>query len=528
MHAPKLFAPLAILSLVAAQSSAQLLDWLPIQDLPLTRWEAEGQPIAPGTSSACLWDPDGDGPLPRCVVLAGTLNLVIPNGHNIAFLTPDGWVGIPEPDGSGTIYSMETYTAPGRNVADLFVALNGRGVHRRDGNTWTHLLDLPSPHVMTVLDLDGDGPQAPILAIGARDGVYIHNGATTTQLLGGISPTDVWSLLMWDRDGDGPLPARLLAAGSGIREWNGSQWNVFEHRTSGYVHKLCAFDFDSEGPNPPELVAVGSFTTMGGVNTGPVAALRNGTWVGLGTPFTGNVVENAVSFDPDLSGPMPPRLVVCGDFSQIGGLAARRLAYFVNGGWNLFPEHWMGTAVVLEVNDDAGFSDSPQLLIAGLATRPAFAAFALCDGPAGYRNDPAGGRRPQGETLSIGVVPTGDELSFRWYKGTTPVVRGTTASGSVISGTASPRLTISGLTPQDEGEYHLTVGNAFGTVTTQNAAISLGCAADFNADDTVDFPDYLDFITAFVNGDPVSDFNNDMEFDLFDYLDFVQAFSSPC
>ena len=136
--------------------------------------------------------------------------------------------------------------------------------------------------------------------------------------------------------------------------------------------------------------------------------------------------------------------------------------------------------------------------------------------------------RPQGETLSIGVVPTGDELSFRWYKGTTPVVSGTTASGSVISGTASPRLTISGLTPQDEGEYHLTVGNAFGTVTTQNAAISLGCAADFNADDTVDFPDYLDFITAFVNGDPVSDFNNDMEFDLFDYLDFVQAFSSPC
>jgi hypothetical protein len=54
------------------------------------------------------------------------------------------------------------------------------------------------------------------------------------------------------------------------------------------------------------------------------------------------------------------------------------------------------------------------------------------------------------------------------------------------------------------------------------------CPADFNADTSIDFFDYLDFVAAFSSNDPAADFNADTSIDFFDYLDFVAAFSSPC
>lgn len=54
------------------------------------------------------------------------------------------------------------------------------------------------------------------------------------------------------------------------------------------------------------------------------------------------------------------------------------------------------------------------------------------------------------------------------------------------------------------------------------------CVADYNADGTVDFFDYLDFVAAFSSGAPAADFNADTVIDFFDYLDFVAAFSTGC
>ena len=55
-----------------------------------------------------------------------------------------------------------------------------------------------------------------------------------------------------------------------------------------------------------------------------------------------------------------------------------------------------------------------------------------------------------------------------------------------------------------------------------------GCAADFNADGTLDFFDYLDFVDAFASGGSGADFNGDTVTDFFDYLDFVDAFATGC
>ncbi len=57
---------------------------------------------------------------------------------------------------------------------------------------------------------------------------------------------------------------------------------------------------------------------------------------------------------------------------------------------------------------------------------------------------------------------------------------------------------------------------------------SISCPADFNADNTVDFFDYLDFVAAFSSNQSAADFNADTTIDFFDYLDFVAAFSGGC
>jgi uncharacterized membrane protein len=54
------------------------------------------------------------------------------------------------------------------------------------------------------------------------------------------------------------------------------------------------------------------------------------------------------------------------------------------------------------------------------------------------------------------------------------------------------------------------------------------CRADQNADGTIDFFDYDDFVMAFERGVQTADFNDDMSVDFFDYDDFVAAFEAGC
>jgi uncharacterized protein YjiK len=54
------------------------------------------------------------------------------------------------------------------------------------------------------------------------------------------------------------------------------------------------------------------------------------------------------------------------------------------------------------------------------------------------------------------------------------------------------------------------------------------CPADVNADGSLDFFDYLDFVDAFTSLGARADFNGDGAVDFFDYLDFVDRFTSGC
>jgi hypothetical protein len=80
----------------------------------------------------------------------------------------------------------------------------------------------------------------------------------------------------------------------------------------------------------------------------------------------------------------------------------------------------------------------------------------------------------------------------------------------------------------NQGEDEATHASAIAFVRATLA----GCAADFNADGSLDFFDYADFVSCFAGEvcppERSADFNTDRSVDFFDYLDFVSAFEDGC
>ena len=483
----------------------------------------------------CLWDMDGPGPRPKQLVVGGSLDLTIPDASHLAYLDDDGWHGIPGAPFTATVYAMTVYKAPGQTHEDLYIGTRGQGVYRYDGINWSTIVS-GTAYEFQVTDLDGAGPEPAKLYIGTFQGVVSYDGTTATTLTGGANPTTCKAIFAWDPDGDGPqTPVIYVGQGILIKKWDGHTWTVFTttYRASSpgtnATQRISSFDFDGDGPNPPELVIAGGFGEVGTTSnhTGPIAVYRNGTFVGVG--INDGVVNDFETFDPDGAGPMQPWLVATGNFTLAGGAAGTKIAHLTDGAWSQFPPQWSSEGIVLLVANDAPFSDSPQLNVGGgFQSRPVFARFALSGGPSGVASNPNNVSRPAGATARVGVIPSGDELTFRWYKGDVALNDGVTAAGSTLAGVYGARLTISNLTAADVGQYKVQIGNAFGVVTSTYATVAIGCAADFNADNGIDFFDYLDFVDAFSLRRPNADFNGDDSIDLFDYLDFVDAFSTGC
>jgi hypothetical protein len=114
----------------------------------------------------------------------------------------------------------------------------------------------------------------------------------------------------------------------------------------------------------------------------------------------------------------------------------------------------------------------------------------------------------------------------------TPFTFAQNANTSALRWGTAATFAVTTNTPPTTGNASLTYFKTAGALALNGIRIpsngSVACPADFNADTTVDFFDYLDFVAAFSSNDPGADFNADTTIDFFDYLDFVAAFSSPC
>ncbi len=112
-------------------------------------------------------------------------------------------------------------------------------------------------------------------------------------------------------------------------------------------------------------------------------------------------------------------------------------------------------------------------------------------------------------------------FTYQWRKNGFPVL----LSDNPTAQSAS--LVFLSVTEFDNGDYTCIVSNSCGDTTSNTATLRV-CPSDFNCDTTVDFFDYLDFVSAFASNEPAADFNVDTVIDFFDYLDFVAAFSTGC
>jgi len=265
-------------------------------------WHAFGSGVSGGVRSLTTWDPDGDGPLSAQLVVGGSFTTAGgENVNNIAVWNGAAWQAL----GSGT-----------------------------NGTVWS----------LTTWDPDGDGPLSPQLLAGGQfttaggetvNNIAVWNGSAWQALGTGTSGT-VRSLATWDPDGEGPLAAQLVAGGifvtadgvtvNSIARWDGAAWQSLGSGTTLPVFSLTIWDPDGDGALGPQLVAGGGFTTAGGVTVNRIARWDGSAWQPFGSGLPTAAVWSLTTWDFDGGGPRAAQLVAGGSFTSAGGIPAGHIA----------------------------------------------------------------------------------------------------------------------------------------------------------------------------------------------------------
>ncbi len=169
-------------------------------------------------------------------------------------------------------------------------------------------------------------------------------------------------------------------------------------------------------------------------------------------------------------------------------------------------------------------------------------SFAIVSLPPRIQAEPLDTITCSGGTATLTIVTTGGAPSYRWRRlvgeSWVPLVDGPTGSGSTLSGTGTPSLSISGFSDADEGEYSCILFDTAAPLgVVSSTAYARACLSNYNCDGEVDILDFLDFIEDFSScensptpcgslGNP--DVNGDDFVDILDFLDFLDRFSAGC
>jgi trimeric autotransporter adhesin len=238
----------------------------------------------------------------------------------------------------------------------------------------------------------------------------------------------VYTMKLWDDDGDGPHPTELYAGGTfteaggspvgNIAKWDGENWVPMGDGFNGWVNTLAVYDDDGDGPHPQALYAGGLFTKSGDTVVNNVAKWNGTKWVAIGqgvgdevnalvvydppgAPKAGlyaggvfndaggnpaehiarwdgsawsalgagvdNIVECLIPVDLDGAGPGTPVLCVGGRFYNAGGQSHKFFATWSGSAWAGpadMPNHWVTTMAVRD--DDGNGAKPPAVYVGGL------------------------------------------------------------------------------------------------------------------------------------------------------------------
>ncbi len=275
--------------------------------------EQSAQPLSGRVFAAAVWDPDGPGPRPACLVVGGSSDLGFDGApfHSIAMYEDGQWgsLGAGLPGGIGEWNGVRALAVLNGDLiaAGTFVGTFGgpptlRRVARFNGTEWLPL---------------GLGMDLPVNALAVLNGALYAAGEFSAA--GGLPAERVarWDGASWSPLGPGihgPLdvPRAMTVFGgalvvggdismagglpmSNLAVWNGVEWSSPGAGVNDTVRALAVHD---NGATLPTLVVGGDFTMAGGIPA-PHIARRNsfGQWsafgAGLNRAVTALLVRNS-------------------------------------------------------------------------------------------------------------------------------------------------------------------------------------------------------------------------------------------
>jgi hypothetical protein len=245
--------------------------------------------------------------------------------------------------------------------------------------TWREILRVQAFETgigLASYDTDGPGPALPMLLFHHRPRTSYSNiprlgrieGSTILPI--GLQNASAVSMIVWDSDGPGPIPSRLIAAGGvqplnssswfGIAAWDGTTWTNLSPNANFDPTTVAIFDPDGEGPGPSTLAVGGNFAASGGQPAGTVAILNGTQWRIVprapNESFANFVPARLISHDPDGPGPRLPMLIA-GD---------RQIVAWDGSNWfSLSYGSSLGPVSIASFDPDGGGPAVPQLIAGG-------------------------------------------------------------------------------------------------------------------------------------------------------------------
>lgn len=235
------------------------------------------------------WDPDGPGPFPEILVLAGSFRFAGDQASpRVVGWDGSGWInmGISNAEGSAfalCVHEGDLYVGGVFGSADGSVTSN---LLRREGSSWRFI---------------NPGPAGGIYALASFRGEIVFGG---------------------DFSSVGAVPARHIG------RWDGFTFRSLGSGANGIVRSLCVYN--------DQMIAAGEFTSCGGVASRCIAS-----WDGTGWQSVGGGVTDAASRVSSIRtlAVFGGELIAGGDFESVGGVSAPMAARWNGQDWISFPQN---------------------------------------------------------------------------------------------------------------------------------------------------------------------------------------------
>lgn len=301
--------------------------WMPGHGIPGVAKET-GQPLRGSVRAFVDWDPDGPGPQPPVIVVAGDFELAGEARTNrVAVLDPVSGIWTNLGRGMNAPVNALAVLATGELVAGgEFTLAEGLPVGylaRWNGTNWVPLGGGLNSSVNALAVL----PNGDLVAGGkfshAGGSLAVRvarwDGATWWPLTSGVGG-EVRTLLV-EPSGTLLVGGSFVVAGGllvqSVARWDGANWSAIPTGAPGTVHSIAR---TASG----DLVLGGLFTVQG-VAT-PVVRQSGGQWISMAPNTLGEVRSVLTLPNGDV--------LVAGDFQAMGTVAASRIARWSGAAWS--------------------------------------------------------------------------------------------------------------------------------------------------------------------------------------------------